>query len=313
VDEPTAPADTHAAHEPADLLASRLRALPPGTWTRYAPAPTGYLHLGHVANALYVWGVARAIDGRVLLRIEDHDRGRCRPAYDAALLRDLAGLGLEPDAGPVRQSDAAEPYLAALERLRTAGRVYGCDCTRSTFAAWADASGRAWTGPGCPGRCRERAIGEGPGRATRVALDAGREAWDDLALGPLDGPVAATGDPPARDRHGNWTYGFAVVVDDLRHGIDLVIRGADLVEVTPDQIRLGRLLGRPAAPRFLHHPLIRKAGGAKLSKADRDEAIGERLSAGATPASLFGEAGFLVGLLPSSGPVTLDEVAARFR
>ena len=127
---------------PADVAA-----FPRGARTRFAPAPTGYLHLGHVANAIWVWGVAGATDGRVLLRIEDHDRERCRPEYDAALLEDLAWLGFVADEGPVRQSDDGAPYAAALERLRGEVLVYGCDCTRSTFAAWADEHGRRGRGP----------------------------------------------------------------------------------------------------------------------------------------------------------------------
>ena len=117
--------------------------------------------------------MARARGGRVLLRIEDHDRQRCRPEYDAALLEDLAWLGFVADAGPVRQSDDDAPYEAALERLRADGLVYGCDCTRSTFAAWAAAHGATWSGPGCPGGCRERGLA---GRVLRVALGGGRSA-----------------------------------------------------------------------------------------------------------------------------------------
>src|SRR5215217_5354179 len=99
--------------------------------TRFAPSPTGYLHLGHVVNAIYVWGIARALGGRVLLRIEDHDRIRSRPPFEAALLKDLAWLGFEPDSGLqpiVRQSDTPWVYEAALERLRASTHVYACDC-----------------------------------------------------------------------------------------------------------------------------------------------------------------------------------------
>jgi glutamyl/glutaminyl-tRNA synthetase len=108
---------------PVDLpvLARRL---PPRPLTRFAPAPTGYLHLGHAANAVWVWGVAGALGGRVLLRIEDHDRGRCRPAYDRALLEDLAWLGLRPDQGPVRQSEGGSAYDDALASLTRRGLVY---------------------------------------------------------------------------------------------------------------------------------------------------------------------------------------------
>lgn len=256
-----------------------LGSLPRGGWTRFAPAPTGYLHLGHVANAIWVWGVAREVGARVVLRIDDHDRVRSRPEYDAAVIEDLAWLGFAADRGPTRHSDSDAPYREALEVLRAQDLVYGCDCTRSTLAGWAEANGRPWTGPGCPGGCRLRGL-DGP--VLRVALGGGSETWMDPAIGPCAAEVAAPGDPPVRDRDGNWTYGFTVVVDDLREGIDLVIRGRDLLHATASQIRLGRLLGRPAPPTFLHHPLILRPDGRKLSKSSGDTAVRELREAGQT-------------------------------
>ncbi|MEX2183350.1 MAG: glutamate--tRNA ligase family protein [Chloroflexota bacterium] len=255
-------------------------ALPDGARTRFAPAPTGYLHLGHVANAIWTWGAARAVGGQVLLRIEDHDRQRCRPRYDAALLEDLAWLGFTADAGPVRQTDggAVAAYAAAAGQLRAADLVYGCDCTRSTFAAWAADRGRPWVGPGCPGDCRARGR-DGP--ALRVSLGGGTEAWMDGLVGPCAGDVADhAGDLAIRDRNGNWTYGWCVVVDDLRHDIGLVVRGRDLLHATPAQIRLGRLLGREAPPTFLHHALVRRPDGTKLSKSAGDTGVRELRAAG---------------------------------
>lgn len=259
--------------------------LPPVGLTRFAPAPTGYLHLGHVANALWVWGVAAAAGARVLLRIEDHDAARSRADYDAALLEDLAWLGFVPDAGPVRQSDpdARVAYAAAAERLRAGGLIYGCDCTRATFSHWQADHGAAWPGIGCPGGCRERGL-DGP--VLRAALGAGRETWMDGLLGPCSGEVPVAGDLPVRDRHGQWTYGFCVVVDDQRQGVDLVIRGRDLLHATPAQIRLGRLLDRAAPPTFVHHPLIRRPDGAKLSKSSGDTGVRELRAVGASPAEV---------------------------
>ena len=280
--------------------------------TRFAPAPTGYLHLGHVANALYVWGLARATGRGVVLRIEDHDRQRSRAAFDAALVEDLAWLGFMADAGPLRQSDDWTPYEAALDRLRSAGLVYACDCTRSTFAAWAREYGRPFSGGGCPGGCRERAIAEVPGIGMRVVLGDGEEAWDDLRLGPQrDGP-AREGDLLARDRHGNWTYPFCVVVDDQRQGIDLVVRGEDLLDATARQIRLARLLGREGLPGFYHHPLIRKPGGAKLSKSDGDSGVRDLRDRGSSPAAVLGEAAAAVGLLDRPRALRPDELPALF-
>lgn len=280
--------------------------LPARPTTRFAPAPSGFLHLGHLVNALYVWGIARATGGRVVLRIEDHDRQRSRRAFETALLDDLERLGLTPDEpspaelraarSAYRQSDDPAPYGAAVETLRGQGRVYACTCSRSALFAW--------RGPGCPGACRERGLpDDAPGSALRAWLGEGDEPFDDLLLGPQSGDPSADGDLTLRDRHGNWSYPLCVVVDDLRHGVDLVIRGRDLLDATPRQLRLGRLLGRTNAPAFLHHPLLRKPSGAKLSKADNDTAVRALLDGGATPADLLGFAAAAVGLLDSDRPL----------
>ncbi|HET8784188.1 MAG TPA: glutamate--tRNA ligase family protein [Candidatus Limnocylindrales bacterium] len=271
-----------------ELLAGHARL------TRFAPAPTGYLHLGHVANAVWTWGLAERAGARVLLRIEDHDRQRCRPGYDVALLEDLDWLGFRPDLGPVRQTDrdALAAYDAALARLRRGGLVYGCDCTRSMFAAWAKERGQAWSGPGCPGGCRRRGVA---GPVLRVALGDGSETWEDRLAGPCRADVAPSGDLPVRDRHGNWTYGFCVVVDDLRHEVDLVIRGEDLLDATAGQIRLARVLGRPTPPAFAHHPLIRRPDGRKLSKSAGDTAVRELRAAGRSPAEVIAMAAAATG------------------
>jgi glutamyl/glutaminyl-tRNA synthetase len=262
--EPTTPTELDARHGPR---------------TRFAPAPTGYLHLGHVVNAIYAWGMAAEVHGSVLLRIDDHDYVRCRPEYDVAILEDLAWLGFRPHEGPVRHSDDDAPYAEALDRLRSAGLVYGCDCSRTTFESWAREHGRRRHGPGCPGECRGRGL-EGP--TLRVAIGAGTERWVDAIVGPSSGEVLAGGDPPVRDRDGNWTYLLTVVVDDLHHGIDLVVRGRDLIDATPAQIRLGRLLGRERPATFAHHPLILRPDGSKLSKADGDTSVRDLRAIGQT-------------------------------
>ncbi len=290
-------------------LAAAIADLPPGLRTRFAPAPTGYLHLGHVANAAVTWRVARMSGGSVVLRIEDHDRQRCRPEYETALLDDLAALGFEPDVPPVgsfrdpgspsfyRQSDNDDAYTAAVDRLDAIGLVYACDCSRSTFDAWAAAHGRAWVGPGCPGACAARRLPRArAGISWRLALGGDDEAWTDEARGPQSGQVAPRGDQPIRDRHGNWTYALCVVVDDLRHDIGLVIRGEDLLDATPLQIRLGRILGRELPPRFLHHPLIRRPDGRKLSKADGSTAVRELFAAGHSAGDVRAAAERLIGL-----------------
>jgi glutamyl/glutaminyl-tRNA synthetase len=255
--------------------------------------------------------MAAVAAGSVLLRIEDHDRGRWRAEYDAALLEDLAWLGFVPDDGPLHQHDDETPYTAALERLRGETLVYGCDCSRATFEAWARDHGRRWHGPGCPGGCRDRGL-DGP--VLRVALGGGSERWMDSLVGPCADEVAASGgDLPIRDRDENWTYGFAVTVDDLRQGIDLVVRGRDLLEATPTQIRLARLLGRESPATFAHHPLVRGPDGRKLSKADGDTSVRELRAAGRSAADLIGEAAALVGLIATPRPIEAAEVGALFR
>jgi glutamyl/glutaminyl-tRNA synthetase len=301
------------------------RVLPASPVTRFAPAPTGDLHLGHLVNVLYTWGIARATGGRVILRIEDHDRQRSRPEHEATLLADLERLGVEPDEPPggldafrrgptpYRQSDAGAVYADALDGLRAQGLVYACDCTRSTFAAHAAERGTPWRGIGCPGRCRERSLPDDGGTGLRVAVGAGTERWVDLLVGPMAGEPAAGGDPLVRDRVGNWTYAFCVVVDDLRQGVDLVVRGRDLLDATPVQLRLARLIGRPIAPQFLHHPLIRRLSGQKLSKAEGDTAVRSLLDADQTPAMLFGLAARLAGLVDRPDPIPPDRLGDLFR
>jgi glutamyl-Q tRNA(Asp) synthetase len=296
-----------------DLGAIRDR-LPPAPLTRFAPSPTGFLHLGHVANAVWVWGLARALGGRVLLRVEDHDRGRCRPEYERAALEDLAWLGLTPDRhgdSPYRQSDCGEVYAAVLERLGHTAHVYACACSRREIAA--DAGDRLDEETRYPGRCRERGLPPGAGRGTRVVLADGTETFTDARLGPVtQTPAMQCGDLLVRDRLGNWTYQYAVVVDDLRQGVDLVIRGEDLLPSTGRQIRLARMLGRQGPPVFLHHPLIRKPGGAKLSKSSGDSGVRDLRAAGATPEAVLGEAAWRTGLLERPAPLTATALGALF-
>jgi glutamyl-tRNA synthetase/glutamyl-Q tRNA(Asp) synthetase len=304
-----------------DLIALRRR-LPPRPTTRFAPSPTGFLHLGHVANAVYVWGIAGALRGRVLLRMEDHDRGRCRPDYERAILDDLEWLGLVPEPGVLRQlrdgasgyrqSDCGDEYSAALGRLSRAARVYGCDCSRKEIAAEIGDAFNQETR--YPGRCRDRGLEPAAGRGVRVLLEQGVETFDDAMLGGMtQAPSEQCGDLLLRDRNGNWTYQFAVVADDQRQGVDLVIRGEDLLSSTGRQLRLGRMLGRDRPPVFLHHPLIRKPDGAKLSKSSGDTGIGELRRAGATPGAVLGRAAWLTGLSDGPRDLTPGELAGLFR
>ena len=252
--------------------------------TRFAPAPTGWLHLGHVLNAEYVWGSG----ADVLLRVEDHDRERCRSEYEAGIFEDLTWLGYRPDLPPVRQSDRDPVYREAVDVLAAQGLVYGCDCTRREIEAQgARREGRPDVSPTelrYAGRCRDRGIPLLANVGWRVRLEWGVERFVDGILGPQEqDPSQQCGDVLIRDRLGNWTYQFAASVDDLRQGIDLVIRGVDLLPSTGRQIRVARLLGRETPATFRHHPLIMKSHDQKLSKADGDSGIRDLRARGWTP------------------------------
>ena len=272
-----------------------------GVVTRFAPAPTGYLHLGHIVNAIYVWGVARACDGksRVLLRIEDHDRHRSRRAFEAAILGDLKWLGFEADGSPVRQSERDAVYASALAELRMQRLVYTCSCSRSEIAAQK-----------YPGTCADKRLPESRGLSVRVRLAPTIERFDDWRHGPQEQrPSEQCGDLLVRDREGNWTYQFAAVVDDWKQGVTLVIRGDDLLASTGRQIQLARLLGRTAPPAFLHHPLVMKTPAQKLSKSDGDTGIRDLRAKGWSAERVIGQAAALAGLIDAPRPLGARDAA----
>jgi len=291
-----------------------------GDLTRFAPAPTGYLHLGHVANAVFVWGMAAATGARVILRVEDHDRQRSRAVYEQALLDDLDWLGFAPDTFPTaafragacegRQSDRVAHYDAAARQLAQAGLVYGCTCSRQDLgAASPDVTGERRY----PGTCRTRGIGLEPNVAWRLRMDDGPERFEDLLVGHQEqDPASQCGDLVIRDRIGNWTYQFAAGVDDWLMGVTLVVRGRDLLASTGRQIRIGRLLGRAQPARFAHHRLIMKSATQKLSKSDRDTGVRDLRSSGWTAPSVIGEAAFRVGLTPEVRDIEADQVGEMF-
>lgn len=303
--------------------------------TRFAPAPTGYLHLGHVVNAIHVWAVARAEGGRVVVRIEDHDRQRSRLAFEMAILEDLAWLGFDGDGPVLRQRECEDVYRTALARLVAQGLVYGCDCTRAAVRRATDGTevparqpDRAIDPDGAlepgtvqvpdgalapesrsgspaelryPNTCRDRGLPLGEGLGWRVRLSPGGEHFDDRWLGPqVQDPAAQCGDLLIRDRLGNWTYQFAVVADDTAQGITDVIRGRDLLDSTGRQIQLARWLGRPVPARFGHHPLVMKSATEKLSKSDGDTGIRDLRAAGWTAADVLAHARALSAMAPGA-------------
>ncbi|MBX9928094.1 MAG: hypothetical protein K2X99_04200, partial [Gemmatimonadaceae bacterium] len=247
------------------------------------------------------------------------DRSRARTEHEQGILDDLDWLGLVPDDGttssyraarphPLRQSDNDERYAHALSALDAERLVYACRCSRRALEPTQDANELRY-----PGHCRLAAVPRDETLARRVILDDRREVFDDLRLGPQEQqPAAQCGDVLVRDRVGQWTYQFAVTVDDALQQIDIVIRGEDLLASTGRQLALARLLGRSAPPRFLHHPLIRHPDGAKLSKSRGDRGIGELRAAGVAPAQVLGTAMQLAGLQHDPHPVTAASLGERF-
>ena len=278
--------------------------------TRFAPAPTGYLHLGHVLNAHHVWTTARRHGAQVLLRIEDHDRERCRPEYERAILDDLDWLGFAPDVYPTsdfrsgpcasRQSERHAIYREAAEMLIARGLVYGCTCTRREIAAAPGAG--ADTELRYPGTCRDRATPPAEAITWRLRLDPGEEQFSDLWLGPqVQSPAEQCGDVAIRDRKGNWTYQFVASVDDFRQGVDLVVRGRDLLSSTGRQIRIARLLGRETPATFGHHELLMRSATQKLSKSDGDTGVRDLRAAGWTREQVL-EAAIAAGSAAAASP-----------
>jgi glutamyl/glutaminyl-tRNA synthetase len=278
-----------------------------GIISRFAPAPTGFLHLGHVVNAVVVWREARARGGQILVRIEDHDRQRSRRHFEAAILEDLAWLGFAADSPPVRQSERGEIYEEALDRLRRQGLVYACGCTRADIRA--ALKGCATNGeapvaqpfraadaePWYPGTCADRGLAEAPGLGLRVRLAPSVERFVDLRHGPQEQrPSEQCGDLLVRDRDGNWTYQFAATVDDYVQEVTLVVRGDDLLSSTGRQIQLARLVGRLEPPEFLHHALVMKSPDQKLSKSDGDTGVRDLRARGWTPAEVIDHAMSLI-------------------
>src|SRR4051812_39784280 len=234
---------------------------------RFAPSPTGPLHLGNLRTALLAWLFARARGARFLLRIEDLDRGRVRPEHEAGQLADLAALGLDWDGPVVRQSERLERYAAAVAGLESAGLVYPCWCTRAEIREAASAPHGALPEGAYPGTCREltraqRADREQGGRppALRLRADGTTVSFADRLLGTYEGVVD---DLVVRRNDGTPAYNLTVVVDDTAQGVGEVVRGADLIETTPRQLHVAARLGVDA-PRYAHVPLVLGPDGARL-------------------------------------------------
>ena len=240
--------------------------------TRFAPSPTGRLHLGHAYSALLAHDLARENCGRLVLRIEDIDTARCRPQFIDGIVEDLRWLGIDWDGAPVIQSERANAHSAALDRLRDLGLVYRCVCTRAEIAA-SQSAPHGDDGPVYPGSCRDLEIGPDDPRPVAWRLDvarAGSDLRDDIVLARKGLGVA---------------YHLAAVVDDAAAGVTDVVRGRDLLNATPVQQLLQRLLNLPT-PRYHHHRLILGPDGKRLAKRTAGSTLDNLRAAGTDPVRL---------------------------
>jgi glutamyl-Q tRNA(Asp) synthetase len=275
--------------------------------TRFAPSPTGRLHRGHAYSALTAFEAARAVGGRLLLRIEDIDATRCRPDYEAAILEDLAWLGLTWEQPVRRQSEHLADYEAALDRLRAEGLAYRCFRTRKELAAEAQSAPHGLPAPFAGGPAEDEAerLAAGQAFAWRLSLEAARaklggfEALTFQELGRAPGGETGlirarpelAGDIVLARKDVGVAYHLAVVVDDALQGVTQVIRGEDLFEAAHIQRLLQALLGLPT-PRYRHHPLLTGPDGRRYAKRDKAQTLAEIRAMGTTAAQLRRELGF---------------------
>ena len=291
---------------------------------RFAPSPSGRIHLGNIFCCLLSWLSARQKGGRVVLRVEDLDTARCPRRYAEWMEEDLKWLGLSWDEGPGSggadgpycQSERTALYQAALDRLTEMGLVYPCFCTRAELHA-ASAPHREDGQTVYAGTCRHLTAAEAAERARsrapalRLRVPEEEIGFDDGHMGPCRENLARDcGDFLLRRSDGMFAYQLAVVVDDAAMGITEVVRGADLLSSTPRQLLLYRLLGLEA-PSFCHLPLLLAPDGRRLSK--RDAAAGlDCLRGRVTAAEILGKLAYLAGFNPSAAPRTAEALLADF-
>ena len=281
---------------------------------RFAPSPTGRMHLGNVFSALLSWLSAKAAGGTWLLRIEDIDPQRSRQDYADLIMDDLRWLGLTWDEGPYYQSRRGDIYSQCLERLTAKGLTYPCYCTRADILATQaphESDGRVVY----KGTCRNLPPGSRTGpAATRMMVPPEGEAtvtFTDGHYGPRSVDLATQcGDFIVRRKDGAWAYQLAVVADDALMGVTEVVRGRDLLLSSPQQIYLARELGF-TPPRFTHLPLLCNTSGQRLSKRDRSLDMGE-LRRRLTAPQIVGRLAHAAGLRPTAAPVTPQELVEGF-
>ena len=285
---------------------------------RFAPSPTGRIHLGNARSALLGWLHAQQQQGAFLLRIEDLDRARCRQEHVDTLYRDLEYLGLSWDEPPIFQSARTKAYDEALEALAEKGRTYPCFCTRAEVARAVSAPhGPLDEGPLYPGTCRglsEEEIAKRSSRppAIRFIPTAGETGFEDLLHGHYGHDVARdVGDFVVRRNDGVASYQLAVVVDDAASGITDVLRGDDLLPSTPRQLQLYQALGL-RVPRFLHVPLLLGEDGKRMAKREGASAIAELRERGVPAEKVVGLLAKWSGL-HAGEPISARELVAGFK
>ncbi len=274
--------------------------------TRFAPSPTGYLHLGHAYAAFFARRAALGPGGRFLVRIEDIDSGRCRTQFEDAIFGDLAWLGLRWEEPVRRQSAHLEDYEKALRQLEEEGLVYPCFCTRKEIAgeiARAGAAPHGPEGPVYPGICRRlsraeraRRVREGTAHALRLDMGAavrraGRLQWRDRERGVVEARPETLGDVVLARKEVPTSYHLSVTLDDALQGVTLVTRGEDLFESTHVHRLLLELLGLPV-PEWHHHHLVMDAEGRRFSKRDESVTLRALRAAGRSAESVREELGF---------------------
>ncbi len=277
---------------------------------RFAPSPTGRMHLGNVFSALLSWLSVKSKGGEWLLRIEDIDPQRSRQEYADLLMTDLEWLGLGWDGTPVYQHDRGELYLEAFERLKAQGLTYPCYCTRADLLATQaphESDGRVVY----PGTCRNRPAQPGKAAATRLIVPQRAITFTDGHYGRYTVDLSEeVGDFIIRRKDGAWAYQLAVVVDDALMGVTEVVRGRDLLLSSPQQMYVAEMLGYPS-PRFVHLPLLCNGEGQRLSKRDKSLDMGclrERYQ----PGELIGQLAFLAGLQSEPVPITTENLVPLF-
>ena len=282
---------------------------------RFAPSPTGSLHLGNLRTALLAWLFARLAGARFLLRMEDLDRERVRAAAEREQLADLRALGLDWDGPVVRQSERQSLYDDAIAILQDAGLVYECWCTRAEIREAASAAHEPLAEGAYPGTCaqltteqRSERTASGRPPALRVRADGSRIGFEDLLVGHHEGVVD---DFVVRRNDGVHAYNLAVVVDDAAQGIGQVVRGADLLDSTPRQLWLADRLALPR-PRHAHVPILRGPDGARLAKRHGAVTLADRRALGESPAQVRGALATSVGLAAEGEAPTLEQLLERF-